>query len=196
MQLARSGRLHVTGVTEVHAASVGALVGTVLQVDDALTGAQLILGEVALVLIGRLGSKERSGPFGVQVAGAAKSHDALSDLGDVSPLVQVDSLKDINVGHAVVSDGGLEFVDILHHLELTAGGVDLGNGAWLQLVHQSAQDGTIAEHLLEGARLQTLAEHGLDPAEHLSLKLGITLASDLVGNLGAKAITATTGGHF
>lgn len=58
----------MTGVTEVHAGSVGALVRAVLQVDDALAGAQLLLAEVALVLIGRLGSEEWTGPLGVQVA--------------------------------------------------------------------------------------------------------------------------------
>lgn len=62
------GHLHVTSVTKVETASVGALVGTVLKVDHALTSTQLLIGEVSLVLISGLGSEEWSGPFGVQVA--------------------------------------------------------------------------------------------------------------------------------
>lgn len=58
----------MTGVTEVETGSVGALVRAVLQVDDALARAQLLLAEVALVLVGWLGAQERTGPLGVQVA--------------------------------------------------------------------------------------------------------------------------------
>jgi len=182
----------VTGVTEVHTGSVGALVRAVLQVDDALAGAQLLLAEVALVLVSRLGSKEWTGPLGVQVASASEGHDALCDLGDVSPLVKVNGLEDVDVWDAVLLDGRLEFVDILHHLELTALGVDLGNSTWLQLVHQAAEDGAVAEDLLEGALGKALPEDGLDPAEHLGLQLGITLSGDLVSDLGAEAIATTT----
>lgn len=101
--------------------------------------------------------------------GSAEGHDALGDLGDVSPLVEVHRLEAVNVRDAVVLDGRLEFVDVLHHLELPALRVDLGNRAGLQLVHQPTEDGPVAEDLLEGARGQTLAEDCLNPAEHLRL---------------------------
>ena len=67
----------------------------------------------------------------------------MGDLGDVSPLVQVDGLEAIDVRDTVILDGFLEFVDVFHHLELATAGVDLGNSTGLQLVHQSAKDGTI-----------------------------------------------------
>ena len=104
----------------------------------------------------------------------------MGDLGDVSPLVQVDGLEAIDVRDTVILDGFLEFVDVFHHLELATAGVDLGNSTGLQLVHQSAKDGTITENLLEGAGLHSLTKDGFDPAEHLSLKLGVTLAGDLL----------------
>jgi len=50
-------RLHVASVTKVHATSVGALIGAVLQIDDALSRAQLLLTEVALIRVRGLGSQ-------------------------------------------------------------------------------------------------------------------------------------------
>lgn len=58
----------MAGVTEVHARSIGALVRAVLQVNDSLTSAQLLLAKVALVLVSWLGAQEWTGPLGVQIA--------------------------------------------------------------------------------------------------------------------------------
>ena len=60
--------LHMASVTKVKTRGVCALVGTVLQVNDALTAAKLLFREVALVLFSWLWSQERAGPFWVHVA--------------------------------------------------------------------------------------------------------------------------------
>lgn len=178
----------MASVTEVKTRGVGALVGTVLQVDYTLTTTELLLREVALVLLSWLWSQERTGPFWVHVASAAESHDALGDLWDVATFIEIDSLEAINIWDTVVLDGSLELVDVFHHLELSTGGVDLGNGAWLEFVHQSAENRAVAENLLEGALGEALAEDGFDPAENLSLELLITLTGNFVGDLGREAI--------
>lgn len=53
------GVLHVPGVAEVDATLVGALVAAVLQADDALAGLELLVREVADVLVGLLRADAR-----------------------------------------------------------------------------------------------------------------------------------------
>lgn len=56
----------------------------------------------------------------MQVAGPTEGHDALGDGWDISLLVQVNRLEDIDVWHSVSSAGSLKVVDVFHHLELAA----------------------------------------------------------------------------
>jgi hypothetical protein len=75
-------------------------------------------------------------------------------------------------------------VDVLHHLELAAHLVDFGDGAGLDLVHESAQDLSVLKHILVGlaAVEELFAEDGLDPIHGLLLLLGIALAGQLQPN--------------
>jgi len=58
--------LHVTGVAEATMSGLGgALVEAHLQVELTLVGAQLLLGEGALVLVGHLGAQGGAGELGV-----------------------------------------------------------------------------------------------------------------------------------
>lgn len=71
--------------------------------------------------------------------------------------------------------------DVLHHLELTTRGVDLGDGSGLQLVNKLAKDGPVLEHLLEGFfRRELGAEDGLNPFLGFLLLLGVALGSELL----------------
>ena len=67
--MAAPGRLHVPGVAEADAALVGALVAAVLQADDALARLELLLREVADVLVGLLRPDAR-----LAVVAGLKSH--------------------------------------------------------------------------------------------------------------------------
>ena len=69
-------------------------------------------------------------------------------------------------------------VDVLHHLELAARGVDLGDGAGLKLVHQLAQDLAVPDGILELAS-QLAADHGLNPLLGLLLQHRVALGGDL-----------------
>lgn len=110
------------------------LVLSSLQADDALAGAQLLVGEVALVLLRGTGAQPWSGPLGVTVGlqknmvknvknlnliflmgeiwcktyVAAKGEEGGGDVGDVFLLIQINSLEDIEVRAAVFSEGLLE----------------------------------------------------------------------------------------
>lgn len=57
------GTLHVSCVAKIDPSLVGALVGTILKVDDTLPRTHLLLGELALVLIRQLGSQDGATPF-------------------------------------------------------------------------------------------------------------------------------------
>uniref|UniRef100_A0A1D2AJU0 Muscle specific protein 20 like n=1 Tax=Ornithodoros brasiliensis TaxID=888526 RepID=A0A1D2AJU0_ORNBR len=193
-----SGRcfcLHVSRVAEVLSTLCGALVGTVLQADDALTSAELFLGPVALGLLGGLGAEAGAGVLRVHVASAADGGEALANLGDVPLLPQVNGLEDIDFGDTPLLASILEEGDVLHELELATTGVDLGNAAGHQLVHELAEDGAVAENISEVSLGQLDTQNGGHPLEELSLHLGIALAGDLVGHLGAKSIGGSTVCH-
>lgn len=174
--------LHVAGVAKVLSGLVGALVGSVLQVDDALTGTKLLLAEVALILLGGLGSDVGSLELGMEVAGTTNSHQALGDLWDISPLVEVDSLEHIDLGHAPGLARLLEPVDVLHLLELSTGRVDLGDAAGHQLVHKVAENNSILEDVLKRSVRQLLSDDVSHPREDIGLKLRVALASQFVGD--------------
>jgi len=127
--------LHVPCVAEVLAGLVGALVCSVLQVNNALPSSQLFICELSLVLVSHLRSKDGSSPFRVDLGRSAEGEEALRYLDDVPLLPQVDGLEDIDLWHSVRLAGLLEPVDVLHQLELTSSGVDLGDTSGHHLVH-------------------------------------------------------------
>lgn len=183
------------GVAEVLAALGGALVGAVLQVDDAFAGTQLLLRPFALLLLGGLGSEAGSPVLGVHVASAANGHQALCNLGDVPLLPQVNGLEDVDFGHAPGLGGVLEVGDVLHKLELSAGGVDLGDATGHQLVHQVAEDNAVAEDVTEVTVGQGLTKDGAHPLHDALLQSWVTLASDLVLDLGAESVGGSAVSH-
>jgi len=142
----------VSGITEVLAALVGAFVGTVLQVDDALAGAELLFAELTLVLIRLFWSQDWAIPFWVDLSRSAQSEKALRHLRNISPLPQVNSLEDVDFGHTINFAGFLELVNVLHHLELATLGVDFGDAAGHHFVHHPAENGAIAKNFFVWAR--------------------------------------------
>uniref|UniRef100_A0A182QNL8 Uncharacterized protein n=1 Tax=Anopheles farauti TaxID=69004 RepID=A0A182QNL8_9DIPT len=145
---------------KVLARLVRTLVCARLQPDDGLAGVQLLLGEVTLALVRRFRSEERALELGMLIH----------------------RLEDVQIGHTVLLDRLLEQVDVLHHLELTAGRVDLRHCTRFQLVDQLAQDQPITQRILvQDAGGELLTEHLLDPVLCLLILLQVALASDLRG---------------
>lgn len=62
-------------VAEIQTALVGSFVGTVLQRDDGIAGAQLFIGELARVLLGFLGSDRRLAELGALESASRKTKD-------------------------------------------------------------------------------------------------------------------------
>jgi len=150
-----------------------------LKIDDTFTGAQLFLRKYTLVLFGGLGSKEWAGPFGVQVASAAESHEALCNLWQIASLIKINSLEHIDVRYSVCFASLLETIDILHLFELAARGVDFGDTSWHQLVHQFAEDNSITKNVFEWTISELLTENSLNPGKDFGFKGGITFAGKL-----------------
>lgn len=66
--------------------------------------------------------------------------------------------------------------NVLHHLELSTRGVDLADGAGLDLVDELAEDGSIPNDILESfVRREFGAKDGFDPLLSFLLLLGATL---------------------
>jgi len=175
----------VPGVTEVLAGLVGSLVGSVLQVDNALSGPQLLLCELTLVLVGLFGSENWSAPLRVNLGRSAESEDALRDLDDVAFLPEVDGLEDVYLGHSVLLAGLLELVDVLHQLELSSSRVDLRDAPWHHLVYQLAENLSVSESIFIWKVGESFSCDGFNPFDNFLLCLGIPLTSDLISNLGA-----------
>lgn len=71
--------------------------------------------------------------------------------------------------------------DVLHHLELSTTGVDLVDGAGLNLVDELAEDSAVLEDILEGLTGGELgAEDGFDPFLDFLLLLRAALGSELL----------------
>lgn len=71
-------------------------------------------------------------------------------------------------------------IDILHHLELSAGSIDLWYGSSRNFVHHMAQDLTILEHFFEGlTRRKLLANDRFDPFLCFPLLLGVAFPRNL-----------------
>lgn len=162
----------------------GSLVGTGLQTDHGLAGLQDLLGEVTLALISGLGAKVGTVPLGMSVSLTAEGVQCADDLGNVLLLPKVDCLEHVDVRDSICFDCGLEVGNVLHHLELSTRGVDLVDGARLQLVDELAEDCAVLEDIFERvARGELGTEDGLDPLLDLLLLVRVALGSELGANL-------------
>lgn len=109
-----------------------------------------------------------------------QSEQRVGDLRDVLLLVQINGLENVLVGYTVGLQGLLEVVDVLHHLELATGRVDLGNGTGLDGVDQIAQNLSVLEHIIVGLASRELdSNDGLNPCLGFLILNGITFACDL-----------------
>jgi len=177
----------VASVSEAHAGLRGALVAAVLQVDDSLGGAELLLGELAHVLRGLLGA---DGGLPEVRALPAEGLETDDDAVEVLPLPEVDGLEGLRLCDAQALGVGGEGVDVLHALEGHRARLDLLHGARLQHVDQAAENLSILEDLVEvvlvAIGVDVLAENFLDPVEHLSGGLLRVLGVHLSVSLGSK----------
>lgn len=69
--------------------------------------------------------------------------------------------------------------EVIHHLVVSAGDVDLGDDAGLQTVHQLAEDDAVAQSVLEGHGREAFIDHRLHPFLGLHLLLGLPLSGTL-----------------
>lgn len=70
--------------------------------------------------------------------------------------------------------------DVLHHLELSTRGVDLGNGARLQLVDELAEDGSVLDDIFVSlTRGELGTKDCFNPFLGLLLLLRVALGSQL-----------------
>ena len=74
--------------------------------------------------------------------------ERVDDVGDVLLLPEVVGLEDVALGHAVLLDGLVEPVGVLHHLEAGPARVDFGDAAGGELVHQLAEDHAVLQGVL------------------------------------------------
>lgn len=185
--------LHMTRVAHAAVAGLrGALVEAHLQVHLTLAGAQLFLGERALVLVGHLGAQRRASVLRVllrlrapqkeyvkhssaitknavcdQTYDATQRVQAQRHLRNVATLKQIGRLEDLLLGHAVLLDRRLEALHVLHQLEIGAALLDLLDRAGRQFVCQLAQPNAVLEDVLVLALRHRLADDGKHPGQHL-----------------------------
>lgn len=100
---------------------------------------------------------------------ATERVQAQRHLRNVASLEQIRGLEDLLLGHTVLLDCRLEALHVLHQLEIGAALLDLLDRAGRQLIGQSAQDRAVLQHVLVLAGGQRLAEHRVDPSQHLQL---------------------------
>lgn len=92
---------NLPGGAKVCARLVGPLVRTGLQSNQPLTSAQLLLGEVATVLLGGSWPQIGAPPFWVLVGGATNCEDRCRHQRDVLVVPEIGGLEEVHVGHAV-----------------------------------------------------------------------------------------------
>lgn len=171
-----------------------ALVGASLEAYVSPSGGQDLLGELPLVLFSGAGTKPGAWPFWVLVGRASQGVDGVHYSPDVLLLVQVSRLEHVHDGHSVFPHGVGKLVDVLHHLEVAAGGVNFGNASWTQLVHETAEHLAILEDVLEGSFRLWLPEDIEDPLEGLLLHILVPLAKHLGHDLALERHLALVGG--
>lgn len=187
----------MSSVAKVDATLGRALVGTVLQRDDGLAGPQLLVRELALVLVGLLRSDRR---LAVLAGLATQRLQADDHRVEVLPFPEVHRLEGFLWGHAELLRTLQEGRDVLHALERHLAGVDLLHRAGLDRVGQVTQQHAFLEHLVEVVHLagcvDRLARHLLDPFQTFRGQLFAVLGVDLsLGFGGESGFRGTVGRH-
>lgn len=171
---------HMSCITEVETALVGAFVGTVLQGDDGITGTQLFLSELALVLLSLLGSNGRFAELGSLTTESLQADD---DRVQILLLPQIDRLEQFLVGHAEFPGRFQEAVDVLHALEGHFALLDASDGVGLQSVGQFAEENSVSQLFEDVVRVAgEVVGHAsdlVDPFQNLASVLFAVLAHDL-----------------
>lgn len=126
----------MSGVAEVDATLGRALVGTVLQRDDCLTGAHLLIAELAFVLVGFLRSDRSLSVFAGFSAKRLQTDDYRVE---VLPLPQVNGLERFLWWYTELFGTLEEGGDVLHALEGHFAGVDLLDRAGFDRVGKIAE---------------------------------------------------------
>lgn len=178
----------MSSVAKVDAALGRALVRSVLQRDDGLAGPQLLVRELALVLVRLLRPDRR---LAVLAGLATERLQADHHRVEVLPLPQVHRLEGFLRRHAKLLRALQERRDVLHALERHLARVDLLDRAGLDRVRQVAQQNAVLEHLVEvvhlAARVDRLPGDLLDPIQTLGGQLFAVLGVDLSLGFGGKS---------
>lgn len=171
----------MASIAEGHARLSGTLVGAILQVDNALRSPELLLGEVADVLLrlfwanGRL-IKLRSLP--------SQRLQADNNRVEVLSLPKVHSLEGLLSGHAAGLSTLHEGVDVLHALEGHGGGLDLLDLTGLEGVNHLAQQLSVLQGFVEIVGVSRLVDVGAcddgDPFQALGGLLFAVFCVDLL----------------
>lgn len=143
--------LHVTSVAEATMTGLGcALVVAHLQIQLALVGSQLLVGEATLILIRHLRAQAGAVVFWMFLSNSSQRVQRQCDLGDVPSLEQIRRLENFLLWYAILLDGRLEPLDVLHQLEVGTPLLDFLHRSGSQLVYQFAQHHSVPEYILVG----------------------------------------------
>lgn len=110
---------------------------------------------------------------------ACNSKDCLGNKSDILEIPQIIGVEQINFTDSPVRRRSLELWKVVHHLVVAAWSSDLLYDTRLELVHQLAQEDSIAKRLLECGLRETFASDGFNPLLSFLFLLNITLSSNL-----------------
>jgi len=100
---------HVSSVAEGSDAGLtGAFVVTGLQTDVPFVGAQLLFGELTLVLFGHFRTQTRTSVLRMLLSESTQSKEAESNLRNISPFVQICCLENLLLGDTIFLQTCLE----------------------------------------------------------------------------------------
>jgi hypothetical protein len=186
-----------SGSSHVWAGLSGTFVGSCLESNDGFASSQLLFSELSLVLFWWPWSQEWSAEFWVSVGliknrklwedphwevetySASYGKNSLGDESDVFLIPQIVGVEQIDITHAPVDCSSLELWNVIHHFIVAARNVDLLDEVWFELVHQLAQENSVAEWILEGFFGKLFTGDGLDPSLSFLLLFNIALSSNL-----------------
>lgn len=187
----------MSSVAKVDATLGRTLVGTVLQRDDRLSCPQLLVRELALVLVRLLGSDRW---LSVLAGLAAKRLQADDHRVEVLPFPEVHRLEGFLWWYAKLLRTLQEGRDVLHALERHLAGVDLLHRSGFDRVGQVTQQHAVLEHLVEVVHLagcvDRFAGDLLDPFQTFGGQFFAVLGVDLSLGLGGESgFRGTVGRH-
>lgn len=187
----------MSSVAKVDSALGRALVGTVLQRDDGLAGPQLLVRELALVLVRLLRSNRG---LAVLAGLAAERLQADDHRVEVLSLPEVHGLEGFLWWHTELLRTLQEGRDVLHALERHLAGVDLLHRTGLDRVRQVTQENAVLENFVEVVHLpgcvDRFAGDLLDPFQTLGGQFFAVLGVDLSLGLGGESgFRGTVGRH-